>query len=305
MTKKKMTGLITASMVGVMALGSFMPANAHYAKTTAQVEQSQSQSKSERGENIFKTKRGLINKPVLKSVLNLNDEELKAKLAEHENNVYKLLESCGKVEEYKAVYLKTVKEKIAKAVADGKITQEKADVVYSKAEEAMRDFNADTGSLGRIILTPENQEKASFNFNSDELQEDIGKAKEVFGNLQNVENFNFGLDIATLAEIFGMSVDELNTALLENNGNLFGLLEEMGRLEKYKEVALELTKDALETAVSHGRITQETADMIYDRAKEVIGNLTGSEIPPLLVPGDDFVEYTFIKFDNTMNNFWV
>lgn len=296
MTKKKIIGLVTLSLAGTMALSSFALASDRttdslYTKPTTESTTQTERQKTDRptrGENIFKTKRGLINKDVLKSVLNLDDEQLKTKLAEHENNVYKLLEAHGKVEEYKSAYLKAVREKLDKAVADNKITKEKADDIYAKAQEAIQGFNAETGSLG---VNAENQsfdtgekvgrftESFSFNFNSDDFQEELGIAKEVFSSLRNDPNLNFslGLDGSMLADILGISAEELKTRLVENQGNLFRVLEELGKVDEYKAAALQLTSDALDRAILDGRITEENAAAILARAEEVINSFNGND----------------------------
>ena len=323
MAKKKIIGLVTLSLAGVMALSSFAFANdrntdSQYTKTTAQTEQSaqpklDKSEKPERKENIFKTKRGLINKDILKSVLNLTDEEFNTKLAEHDNNVYKLLEAYGKVEEYKTAYLRTIKEKLDKAVAENKITKEKADAIYAKAEEAIKSFNVESGNLGmpgeRAGGLLESF-KETFNFNLDDLQEEIGKAIEVFnaddllgdlrekmgkhievfGSFENKAElkdgmgFSFGLDKSMLCEVLGISEEELKTKLVENNGNLYKVLEEMDKVEEYKAAVLKMTKEALDRAVAEGRITQENADSIYASSKEMMNNCDGKGFSVFIRP---------------------
>jgi hypothetical protein len=140
-------------------------------------------------------------------------------------------------------------------------------------------------------------ESFSFHFNLDDLKDEIGKAKEVFGDLRSDSNFNFslGLDGAMIADILGISTEELRTRLVENQGNLYQVLDDMNKVNEYKETALELTRDALDRAVLDGRISKENADAIFGKAEEVIGNFNGEDYSIFVRP--DAIENTYRKYE--------
>ncbi|MDR3240086.1 MAG: hypothetical protein LBT44_08385 [Clostridiales bacterium] len=73
------------------------------------------------------------------SVLGISKDELKASL--QTGKIGDLLLAAGKLDEFKTAYLSAVKSKLDAAVADGSLTQEKADEKYAAAQAKMAAYD--------------------------------------------------------------------------------------------------------------------------------------------------------------------
>jgi len=85
----------------------------------------------------------------------------------------------------------------------------------------------------------------------------------------------FGSDGINIADILGVTDDELRDMLKEADGNIFKVLEDAGKLDEYKAAILENFKAKLDEQVASGAITQEKADEAYEMLKEAVNNFSG------------------------------
>lgn len=77
------------------------------------------------------------------NLLDITTEELQEKIKSGEN-IYTLLENADKLDEFKAIEISNFTESLNTSVADGKITQEEADI---KLEEFTEKINSSDGNL--------------------------------------------------------------------------------------------------------------------------------------------------------------
>lgn len=302
-SKKKKRKIIFTALIcaGIISLGSFATI-AYAADNTAesgnndlmqsvrQTVQSTFKNVSEQAKTLINNLRGIksngfgfafCNPEEAASILGITEEELMTKLEETDGNIIKILEDAGKLDEYKIKILAEYKNKLDIAVAEGSLTQDKANEKYAQAETIINEI--DSESMPNIGV---------HKFSDGEIPEEFKKFKDgefdgfegldrfmekhegfgsgfgiSFGIIDGVKIF-FSSDDVNIADMLGISEEELKIKIEENSGNIFKVLEDAGKLEEYKIKILENFKSKLDQQVAEGKITQDKADEIYGSMAE-------------------------------------
>ena len=87
-------------------------------------------------------------------ILGITEEELKTKIEENRGNIFKILEDAGKLDEYKTKLLENFKSHLDRQVADGKITQDKANELYASMEKFTKDLGCDENGMPMLPRPP-------------------------------------------------------------------------------------------------------------------------------------------------------
>ena len=143
-----------------------------------------------------------------------------------------------------------------------------------------RGSRIENGEFPEGFEIPEGAERHEFRF-------DGGKPGGCFGfgmGIGGIKGF-FGSGSADIADILGLTEEELRAKILEADGNIFKVLEEAGKLEEYKNKILQGFKEKLDEQVVSGAITQEKADEAYAMLEESVSSLINGEGPAMKMPG--------------------
>jgi DNA-directed RNA polymerase specialized sigma subunit len=264
--KRKKIKIITVSLIcaAILSAGAFAAANAseNVQKTndseSVQTIESTFRNISEKAGDMLKGgKHGghfmFFDSSEIAGILGMTEDDFKAALTEADGNIVKILEDSGKLEEYKAKILENCKTKLDEQVADGKITQEQADEKYAETKAAVAGITSENSPIIRF----RNGEKPEKGF-----------SVHMFGG----KGFDFSVE--SIADILGITEDELETKLDEADGNIIKILEDSGKLEEYKAKILENCKTKLDEQVADGKITQEKADELFARLEEMVNSFT-------------------------------
>lgn len=220
----------------------------------------------------FKNKKssgfGMMNSELICEILGITKEELSQKLKDNDGNIYNILEEAGKVDEYKAAVLAKYKSELDNKVADGKITQEKADEMYALMKESIDKFDGSAENNFRMYIGG----KANLEDMPEDWKNKLESFKEEFSD--KAAKFRGVIDIDAICEALGITKEELSQQLKDNN--IFEILENTGKLEEYKASALAKYKAELDKKVADGKLTQEKADEMYEIMKESIDNFDGN-----------------------------
>ena len=84
----------------------------------------------------------------------------------------------------------------------------------------------------------------------------------------------FGSDGVDIADILGVTEEELRDMIKEADGNIFKVLEDAGKLDEYKAAILQNFRAKLDEQVASGAITKEKADEAYGMLKEAVDNFS-------------------------------
>lgn len=129
---------------------------------------------------------------ILKSVLNLTDAELDAKLAANDNNIYKLLKQENKIDEYKAAVLENCKEILDRMVAENKMTRAEADNMYAKATDAMENFSESNFGWGTQV-SQEKQDKQNKQNNQDKKKDNTATKNSENTDISDKSEYKEGI----------------------------------------------------------------------------------------------------------------
>ena len=84
----------------------------------------------------------------------------------------------------------------------------------------------------------------------------------------------FGSDGVDIADILGVTEEELRDMIKEAGGNIFKVLEDAGKLDEYKAAILQNFRAKLDEQVASGAITKEKAEEAYGMLKEAVDDFS-------------------------------
>jgi predicted RNA-binding protein associated with RNAse of E/G family len=248
MWSKAKVGLVLGAMATVLSVGSA------YAATPAVVTSSDQSAKKDDPDKIrlgvFKTHNGqgtvkfakgasLSENEQLLSLLKLDAEELQAQLKDGKT-LAQIAEAQGVAEDdVISLLTKQHEEQLAKAVEEGKLTQEQADKVKEKTAEMVKNMVENThqrmgGGLGIKFDIRDNQELLSLlKLDAEELQAQLKDGKT----------------LAQIAEAQGVAEDDVISLLTKQH------------------------EEQLAKAVEDGKLTQEQADKVKEKTAEMVKNM--------------------------------
>jgi hypothetical protein len=133
----------------------------------------------------------------------------------------------------------------------------------------------------------------------DERQTFAAEGKCGFGFGIGIGGINgcFGSDCVDIADMLGITEQEFIDKLKEE-GNIFKILEDAGKLGEYKEKLLENFREKLDAQAACGAITKEQADEAYARLEEAVNNFS-SDGGGLRGPGRSFRGDDCENFENS------
>ncbi|MFM1651735.1 hypothetical protein ACI7RC_06495 [Brevibacillus sp. B_LB10_24] len=248
MWSKAKVGLVLGAMATVLSVGSAYAATPSVVTNSDQSAKQDNLNKIKLG--VFKTHNGQGNVKYVKgaslteneqllSLLKLDAEELKAQLKDGKS-LAQIAEAQGVAEDdVISLLTKQHEEQLAKAVEDGKLTQEQADKMKEKTAEMVKNMVENThqrmgGGFGVKFDIRDNQELLSL------LKLD---AEGLQTQLKN------GKSLAQIAEAQGVAEDDVISLLTKQH------------------------EEQLAKAVEDGKLTQEQADKMKEKTAEMVKNM--------------------------------
>ena len=155
-----------------------------------------------------------------------------------------MAKEAGVFEQFQAKRLEAAKEHLNKAVADGKIPQEKADQILKNIQEGK--FQGPHGGMKK----------------HQDMHKHAGMHKhQGFGQMQ-------GRGAEILASLTGRDAAAIREEAKTSNKRISDMAKEAGVFEQFQAKRLEAAKENLNKAVADGKISQEKADQILKNIQE-------------------------------------
>jgi uncharacterized protein (DUF433 family) len=158
------------------------------------------------------------------------------------------------LEDIEEAILNSIKEKLDELVADGKMTQERADAILERISEHIGDMLAGEHRMGPRQGGPRHGGRGAMMRVGQEM-------------------------LKVVAQTLGMEVDDL-MAELRDGKTIADVAAEQGvSLDDIEAAILASIEAKLDQLVSDGKLTQEQADQILERVAEHIGDMLTKPLP--------------------------
>jgi len=180
---------------------------------------------------------------------------------------YEYAKENGVEKQFQAKNLQAVKKGLNLAVANGKITQEKADAALARFIKFQKD-EADGKIMrhkgpGYRMINASGAISEGRNGMDYQAQVPGPQARHMFMGLMPFD---------TLAELTGKNVQDLMETCRTEQKTCYDIAKENGVLDQYKEKRIAANREILAKLVADGKITQEKADRILVKVEKNIND---------------------------------
>lgn len=208
---------------------------------------------------------------VLAEITGKDEATILKECREQKLNPAQYAQKAGKYNEFKAKRLELAKDRMSQAVADGKLTQDKADQGLKRFAQILDDQRDGKRPLAGKRKLHQRQEAKGPQGECILRRNPDGSLCPGQEGMAYREHPMYGhMPLDTLASLTGKSTEALYAEASKEQLTCAGMAKKLGILDQYKSARLEAHKTLLDKAVAEGRLTvQQVENILANISKNI------------------------------------